>query len=153
MNVTKKYFEDVNEGCVKKIVTEYCDCNGDTYCITTEEELPYVQKHEILPPVFISDTFGSQQYKKAKLSQDSYKKKGKTYIHVTNPLKVGDVIKVKGDYKAMYFLKSMKWKDKFNNFIFEIQRLDKNSIVYLDLNKLKKGITISVKGYLTENKK
>lgn len=142
------YFADVNEGCTKEVVTTYCDCKGVQHCIVRKELLPYIQKYEILAPVFIATTWGAERYYNAHLTQDAYKKKSKTIINITYPFKVGDILKVDGSCCAKYFIKAKLGKDKFNNFIYQILRLDGFNIVALNLDELTKKKRLFVTGYL-----
>lgn len=146
MSVDDRYFQDENEGCKEYITNKYCDCNGEEFCITTEEDLPYKQKHEILAPVFISTTLGSDKFFQSLITLDTHKEKGNTYLHVKFPLVVGDIFRVKNSAERYYIFKSLH-KDKFGSFLYQIKRVDGNSIVLLDLKALKKGQIVKIKGY------
>lgn len=146
MSADKRYFVDENEGCKEFITNEFIDCNGETFCVTTEEELPYIQAQEILAPVFISTTLGSDPFYESMIMVDTNKIKGVTYLHLRYPLKVGDILKVKGTDEKYYIFKAAN-KDKFGNFLYQIKRVDGHSIVQLDLNVLKKGKIVKVSGY------
>lgn len=142
-----------NCNCKEQKCNEYCDCKGNTFCICTDVEKPYVQEHELLAPIFKSTTWGSESYYRGKIEKDVYKKKGKAFVHIKRPLKVGDIVVLSDFCNYKYFLKSKnRRKDFYNNFIFEIERMDGDSITYLDLNRLKKGKTLLVKGYVVDKK-
>lgn len=146
MSVDDRYFVDENEGCKEYITNKYTDCNGEEFCITTEEDLPYKQAQEIHAPVFISTTLGSDPFYESRIMVDTDKIKGITYLHLQYPLKVGDIIGVKGTSERYYIFRNMN-RDKFGNFLYQIKRVDGFSIVQLDLNSLKKGKIVKVKGY------
>lgn len=147
------YFNDKNKGCEKSESIEFCDCEGNLNCITIEKDLPYIQAHEILAPVFISTTWGSEKYYSAIIKISAYKERRKTYIHINRPFKVGEIIKLEGDREAKYYIKSKsKQKDKNGNFKIELKRLDKYNMVSFDLDKLKENKKVFVKGYLKDKK-
>lgn len=142
------YFRDENKNCTVTRQDWYCNCNGEPYSITIEEQLPYKQKYEILAPVFISTTWGSEKFYKSEIKKDMYKMKGKSFVHIKYPLKVGDIIKVQGDCYSKYFIKSkQKKRDNYGNFIVEIKRLDGNSLVQLDVDRFKDKKLLLVTGY------
>ncbi|MCA9750192.1 MAG: hypothetical protein KC414_13875 [Romboutsia sp.] len=152
-NSDSLYFKDKNKECTETKVETYCDCNDNPFCITKEEYLPYIQEYEILAPVFISTTWGSEKFFKSIIRKEAEKIKGKTFIHINRPLQVGEIIKIEGDCCAKYFIKSkLKKRDEFGNFIIQIERLDGYSIVYLDLDKFKENKKIIVTGYFKEHK-
>lgn len=136
----------------KELKTDvYCDCKGNPFCITQEVYTPYYQKHELIPPIFESTTFGSETYYKGKITKDVYKNKGKTFLHIKRPFKVGDILVLSDFCNFKYFIrKKLRRKDFFNNFVFVIERLDGSQITHLDLKRLKKNKTLLVKGYLSE---
>ena len=140
-------------GCSRNKCDKYFDCSGKPFCICTKIEpiavLPY-----LIPPLGMPFTTGSQLYYRAKLGQDSYKKKGVAYVHLSLPLRVGDILKIQNTGCIDYYLrKKLPKKDNFNRFVYEIRRVDEIRISYLDLRELTKGKTVLVTGYFTDNKK
>lgn len=141
----KLYFRDKNEGCLEYRQEIFCDCENQEFCITTEHELPYIQEQEILAPVFISTTLGSERFFKSKIQKNTSKINGKVFIFINRPFREGDIFKTNENPTLYYIFKSLG-RDN-NNFKYQIKRVDKESIIYLDINNLKSNRNIYFKGY------
>ena len=146
MSADKLYFKDENEGCKKTVIDTYCDCNGEEFCVAREEDLPYIQKHEILAPVFIDMYAGNNKFLESLITMDTHKIRKKTILHLKTPLKLGDIIKVKG-YQEEFYIFSFMGRDNQTNFKYEIKRADCFSIVLQDIQHLKKGVKVRVVGF------
>lgn len=148
------YFRDGSDNCaLKQTTTQYCDCGGDFFCVTTEESKPYVQKYEILAPVFISTTWGSEKFFRVKLKSKmliNFAKKEhlNEYLIVSNhPLKLGDIFKVGKECCSKYYIKSKKGRTMLNTFVYNVGRTDGVPLKMEDVNKFNKGTTLNVTGY------
>lgn len=150
MSVDNLYFKDKNKGKTETVVDTYTDCNGEEFCVTREVELPYIQEQEILAPVFISTTVGSDIPIKGKLMQDAYYKKGKFYIHVNRAFRVGDIFEVNSRAYPQFYLRKKLKRDNLGNFVFQIARRDGETITSVELERLKKGYKVRIIGYFTE---
>jgi len=147
------YFKNKNEGKFNIVTKEYTDCNGEKFCVEVKEPLPYLQENEIHAPVFLDVSFANSTYHRATIFKDVYKLKSKTYLHSSTPLIVGDMFTVSGDRNNEYYISGkLRSKDKNNNFVYIIKRVDGYSIVQLNLNKLVKNKVIFIKGFFGSKK-
>lgn len=126
------------------------DCKGEEFCIRKEIETPFFQPFELIAPLDIPTSWGSEKHYYADLQRDMYKNKKGVFIHINRPLKVGDIIELKCGGQKYYLKKKLKRRDKFNNFVFLVERLDGFRMNYIDLKAFKKGTRIFTKGYLKE---
>lgn len=146
------YFKDKNEGKKEIILDSYTDCNGKEFCVVREEDLPYIQEQEILAPVFISTTMGSETYYKGKVMKELYFIKKRYALAVNRPFRVGDIFIVDNRPLPRFYFKKKFKKDIYNNFVFEIARMDGEQITSVEAEKFRKGKSIKVKGHLVEKK-
>ena len=80
--------------CINKKCFQITDCNGNTTCICMECQKPYIQEQEVLAPVFIAMAVGTDKYYRSTIQKDVYKKKGKAFLHLKRPLRVGDIVEI-----------------------------------------------------------
>lgn len=137
--------------CKEHECQEYCDCSGNTFCICKEIE-PVAELPVLIAPLPFNATWGHDTYYRGKLERDVYKKKGIAYAHIKRPLKVGDIVQLSGSCIQYFLKKKLRRKDFYNNFVFEILRVDGIRMSYLDLNQLTKGKELLVKGYFADKK-
>jgi len=154
------YFRDGVDKCEKDEKTiSYCDCGNNFICITTEESKPYIQKYEILAPVFISTTWGSERYLQLKVKACLWINFGVTdnlneYIMTVNyPMKVGDIFKTDKDCCAQYYVKAKCGKNPLNQFMYNIQRTDGKPMRVKDIEKFEGKVRLAVCGYFVEGKR
>ena len=154
------YFKDGVDECNKDTKTlEYCDCGNNFICITTEESKPYIQKYEILAPVFISTTWGSEKYFRLKVKRCMWIDFGVTdnlneyLITVNYPMKVGDIFRTNKDCCAKYYVKSKKGKNLFNEFVYNIARTDFQPMKVKDIEKFDKKTVLNICGFFREGKR
>ncbi len=138
-----------NSTLIEKV---YKDCEGNCFSIFLKEEPIYIQKNEILAPVFDSTTWGSYPFYNSKITKSAKKLKGKTIIHILRNLKVGSIVKLRHYPLIKYYLSKKLGKNTLGNFIFEIKRVDKHSIIYIDLKELEENRVLVINGYFKEKK-
>lgn len=140
-----------NCNCESQKCTQYTDCSGNTFCICQECQEPYIQEQEILAPVFQAIAVGTDRFYRAYIEQNVYKKKGKAYLHIKRPFRVNDIFVILKEQCVEYFIsKKFGRKDNFNNFVYQIKRVDGQPLTFIDLNKLTKGKELIVKGNYVE---
>jgi hypothetical protein len=148
MSVDKLYFKDLNEGCFEEKIEYYCDCEGNEYCITTKEPLPYKQAHEILPPVYIPTTWGADRFYESKITESLYVKNSSYfYIHTKYAFKVGDIFKSNKCDNLLYYIKRYMGRDRFFSYIYQIKQVDNLAFRQEDFLNLKKNNKIIYRGY------
>jgi len=149
-----QYFVNLNDCLQEKVSYEYCDCKGEKFYVTVYEDLPYKQGKEILPPVFISTTWGSETFFRNKVKKVPYIVNNKVYINLQYPFNVGDIFKLDKSNKPNYYIKSRskKYMDSYGNFIYQISRLDNSEFVEEDFKMFKLNQTILLYGFLSDVK-
>lgn len=142
-----------NKDCKITKVETYKDCKGECFEFHKEVDPPLEKLPDLIPPLDLDFTLGTEKYSRAKVVRNMYKKKDGAMLHVREPLRVGDIIEVKDSCKKYFLKKKLKRRDKFNNFVFVVERLDGIFMNYLDYQLFKKDTLIYTKGYLKEKNK
>ena len=150
------YLKDLNEGCYEIKEEVFCDCKGEPFCVYYEEQLPFRPKNQLIGPIFISTTWGSEVYRVACINKDMHiricHKKDVYYVHIQYPFKVGDTFKVQGDRCANYYVHSRPKQRNDIGWLIEVRRLDDVPMSQTDLDKFKKNKRLNICGYLAEKK-
>lgn len=101
---------------------------------------------------FIALTWGSERFYEARVVEDATKTRGVTKLTLTRPLHIGDVIyPINRPDLEFVIKKKTDWGR--NKYSFDIVLLNRNNIVSLHLDELKKGKLIKLKGQVGSRKR
>ena len=153
------YFKDLNEGKTKEVTETYCTCDGEEFCVTTEELLPFIPKQSIIAPVFIAMIWGTQRFRVACINKKMFTGKSRygyhdeDHLYIQYPFRVGDIFKVKGDKCAEYYVhRRVKRGMQECGWLVQVKRVDKEPMTEADRKKFKKGKRLHTCGYFAEAK-
>lgn len=82
------------------------------------------------------------------ITKDAWSEGRKSFVGLQYMVTVNDIFRVKNKAEKKYYIKKLHKVDEIDGYIYEFKRLDKDNVVQVDLNRLKKGETIKIKGHL-----
>jgi hypothetical protein len=82
------------------------------------------------------------------ITKDAYNKGTKNFVCLKYAATSNDIFRAINKADVKYYIKKFVKLDEIDGYIYEFKRVDGNSITQTDLDKLKKGGKIKIKGHL-----
>ena len=92
---------------------------------------------------------GTWFQKKMRVKADAFKKRGKTFLTLPFAMQIGDIFDADFSLQRYHIIRFDSF-GRLGGQVFEIGRFDGNRISQFDLDALKKGAWLQIKGYFTQ---